>query len=85
MTAALFILMKNRKDGQEKTISWQEFQVEYLRRGLVQSIQVVNGNLAVAQVGRDTGDLVDLQTSDTGRQSGSVQVSHLYCSFLSEG
>ena len=60
------------KETMGKSVSWQEFQGEYLRRGLVERIVVYNKSTAVAELRADTGDFisepVDSRQSSSGRR-----------------
>lgn len=68
--AAVFMIGPSleNKETMGKNVSWQEFQGEYLRRGLVERIVVYNKSTAVAELRADTGDFISEPVDS--RQSG---------------
>jgi len=68
ITAILWFLMPNDAQTRGRQVTWQEFQREYLSRGLVDRIIVYNKEEAVAEIRPDNGDFVSELDSGTSQQ-----------------
>ena len=54
--------MLTHSSGQPRQISWQEFRINYLERGEVERLEVVNRNLVRAYLRRDSAGQVNTVT-----------------------
>ena len=60
---AMLSSMSTDPDQEGRTVSWQEFQNEYLQRGLVERIVVYNKAVAIADLRADANEIADVVRS----------------------